>query len=83
VVKFPVESVNVQVIVVDSVIGRVVSLTPSIVPSHSSVAVGIVNSVISHSSVRSGKGSTSATGPVVSSIITCCVCVVKFPAESV
>ena len=48
VLTFPVESVNVQVIVVDSVIGRVVSLTPSRVPSQLSVAVGAVNSVISH-----------------------------------
>ena len=49
VVKFPVESVNVQVIVVDSVIGRAVSLTPLITPSSQlSVAVGAVNSVISH-----------------------------------
>jgi predicted RecA/RadA family phage recombinase len=84
---FPVESVYVHVIVVDSVIGKLVTLlTPSTVtPSHSSVAVGVVMSVavISHSSVRSGKGSASGVGPVESSITTSCVCVVKFPEESV
>ena len=48
VLTFPALSVNVQVIVVDSVIGRAVSLTPLRVPSQLSVAVGAVNSVISH-----------------------------------
>ena len=38
--------------VVDSVIGKVVSETPSITPSQASVAVGGVGPVISHCAVK-------------------------------
>ena len=48
--------------VVDAVIGSVVVVTPVIIPSQLSVAVGAVNAVNSHCSVSCGNGSKSANG---------------------
>ena len=59
---FPAESVYVQVIVVDSVIGKVVVVVAIICPSQSSVAVGGVNDVISHWAVKSERNSVSNSG---------------------
>ena len=50
--------------VVDSKIGKVASVTPSITPSQLSVAVGGVNVVSSHCSIKSSR----RTGLKVSSI---------------
>ena len=47
-----------------------------------SVAVGAVNEVTVHSSVKSAKGVASATGAVMSFIITFWVCVLVFPFPS-
>ena len=52
--------------VVDSVIGNTASVTPVIDPSQLSVAVGAVNSVISHWAVRVAKVCWSTTGDSVS-----------------
>ena len=43
---FPVESVKVQVMVVEAVMGSVVVVTPVIGPSQLSVAVGAVSGVV-------------------------------------
>ena len=58
--------------VVDSAIGKVASVTPSIGPSQLSVAVGGVKVVNSQSSVNVSRGSRSKAGAVVSSITTSC-----------
>ena len=44
--EFPAESVKVQVMVVDAVMGTVVVVTPVIIPSQLSVAVGAVSGVV-------------------------------------
>ena len=69
--------------VVDSVIGKVASVTPSITPSQLSVAVGGVNVVISHWAISVSNWSWSVIGVKVSSITISWFCVVTFPVESV
>ena len=58
--------------VVDTKIGKIASVIPSIWPSHTSVAVGGVRVVISHSAVNVSNISTSTTTPSVSSITISC-----------
>ena len=67
----------------DAVIGSVVVVTPVIIPSQLSVAVGGVNDVNSHCAVSCGSEAKSANGGSVSCITTSCVCVLEFPVESV
>ena len=68
---FPAESVKVQVMVVEAVMGSVVVVvTPVIGPSQLSVAVGGVNAVNSHWAVSGVSEAESGTGGVVSCIIT-------------
>ena len=84
VLEKPVESVKVQVMVVEAVMGSVVVVTPVIDPSQLSVAVGGVNADDhSHWAVSGVSEAKSGTGGVVSCIITSCVCVLEKPAESV
>ena len=56
--------------VVEAVIGSVVVVTPVIVPSQLSVAVGGVSAVYSHCAVRCGSEAESANGASVSCITT-------------
>jgi hypothetical protein len=83
VLEKPAESVKVQVMVVEVVMGSVVVVTPVIGPSQLSIAVGGVNAVNSHCAVSGASEAESGTGGVVSCIITSCVCVLEFPAKSV
>ena len=70
--------------VVEAVIGSVVVVTPVIVPSQLSVAVGGVSAVVySHCAVSCGSEAKSANGASVSCITTSCVCVLELPAKSV
>ena len=79
---FPFPSSNVQVIVCDVYIGNTVLCVPTIVPAQLSVAVGGVKLINEHSAVAVASDALSATGAVISSITTLCVCVDVFPLPS-
>ena len=83
VVVLSASSVYVHVIVVFVVIGGVIPVVAVMVPSQLSEAVGAVREVVCEQSSIVGKSAVKGTGSVVSSIVTCCVCVVVLPTASV